>query len=224
MPRGPPPKLKLRTETEFNESSSLIAHSALRQMILKPVLLVYCLGSVFTIQTFLYFPWVPLMVIMFGLLVFPKIAVWKSGFWNLTVETLCAFFQYTPEPIMGTIRVFKSFHAHISGKSNWVPQFKVEKDFAEKPPFIASMYYQWKILLGSVILLGLVCIFEMNSWPLLLFICTGALLPLFTTLTALPFSEAVEALDRTTRYLCQIIRRDCERHVVEDNNRNEVVD
>ena len=220
----PPPKLKLRTETEFNESSSLIAHSALRQMILKPVLLVYCLGSVFTIQTFLYFPWVPLLVIMFGLLVFPKIAVWKSGFWNLTVETLCAFFQYTPEPIMGTIRVLKSFHIHISGKSSWIPQFKVEKDFAEKPPFIASMYYQWKILLGSVILLGLVCIFEMNSWPLVLFICTAALLPIFTTLTALPFSEVVEALDRTTRYLCKIIRRDCERHVVEDNNRNEVVD
>lgn len=125
--KKPPPKHTLRTPTEFDKLGAYIAHSALRHMILKPLLLLYIIIRSF-VTPFQYYPWMPIYVMIALVLVIPKIPILR---WNnlhlILAETLASIIQFSPEPVMGTIRIIKACRAHITGISGWTPQFKVEQ-------------------------------------------------------------------------------------------------
>ena len=123
----PPPKLILRTDTILDEPGSYIAHSALRQMLLKPTLLLYIVGRGF-IKIYVVYKNAVFFGVMFCVIILPKFAiVRRNNLHKILAETVCSVLQFTPEPIMGTYRTYKACKAHVTGKSGWVPQFKVEQ-------------------------------------------------------------------------------------------------
>ena len=84
----PPPKLILRTETHLDKAGAYIAHSALRQMLLKPLLLLYIVGRVW-LKTFIKKEWIMLCIVMFSVLILPKFAIYRKGnLHKLVVETV----------------------------------------------------------------------------------------------------------------------------------------
>lgn len=185
----PPTKLVLRTETHLDGAGAYIAHSALRQMILKPALFLYIVSRVW-VKTYLYQDWLPLALMLFLILILPKFPLVRKDNWHLVIaETICSILQYSPEPIIGTFRLYKSVRAHITGISGWVPQFKVEQDFRIRPEVVASFSYQWKICLLTCVMLTPVLILRPDDFLLHFLFLITAFLPIYTTLTALPYSS-----------------------------------
>ena len=186
--KQPPTKLELRYETRLDAAGAYIAHSALRQMVLKPTLAIYIVTRIW-VKIHFYYPMLPLYVMIATVIVLPKMPLVRRDNWyKVLFEMLTCILQYSPEPITGTFRVFTAVRSHISGTSSWVPQFKVEQDFAIKPALIASFSYQWRIFVFMCICLTPIFLCRPDDYLLQYLFAVTACLPLYTTLTALPYS------------------------------------
>jgi hypothetical protein len=187
--KTPPTKLILRHETQLDDAGAYIAHSALRQMMLKPLLLFYIICRVW-VKVYFYFNWLPLVLMVVLVLIIPKIPLTTRHNWHkILADMVCCILQYSPEPITGTIRVFKSARAHICGVSGWVPQFKVEQDFLIQPAVVATFAYQWRLFLLTCASLAPIIIFRPDDYFLIFLFAVTAFIPIYTTLTALPYSS-----------------------------------
>jgi hypothetical protein len=200
--KTPPTKLILRHETQLDDAGAYIAHSALRQMMLKPLLLMYIICRVW-VKVYFYFNWLPLVLMVILVLIIPKIPLTNRRNWHkVLADIICCVLQYSPEPITGTIRVFKSARAHICGVSGWVPQFKVEQDFLIRPAVVATFAYQWRLFLLTCASLTPIIIFRPEDYLLIFLFAVTAFIPIYTTLTALPYSSWKRSLRRIKFYLC----------------------
>jgi hypothetical protein len=200
--KTPPTKLILRYETHLDDAGAYIAHSALRQMMLKPLLLFYIICRVF-VKVYFFFNWLPLVLMVLLVLVLPKVPLTTRHNWHKVIaDVFCCILQYSPEPITGTIRVFKSARAHISGVSGWVPQFKVEQDFLIRPAVVATFAYQWRLFLLTCASLAPIIIFRPKDYLLMFLFAVTAFIPIYTTLTALPYSSWKRVIDGIKFYLC----------------------
>lgn len=179
---------RVRTLCKFNYVSSYIAHAALRQIVLKPLLVSYIIMVDFVEM---YFEWLPILMVMFLIIVFPKIAICSfSNFRGVFLETTASILQFTPESVVGTIRVLRALKAHLTGNARWVPQRAVEEEFKQSNPFIFSLRYLWYYMVFSVSC-GLLVV---SLIPEGIFIMTmlGTLfaLPLYAGFTALETARA----------------------------------
>jgi hypothetical protein len=200
--KTPPTKLILRHETQLDDAGAYIAHSALRQMMLKPLLLMYIVCRVW-VKVYFFFNWLPLVLMVVLVLIIPKIPLANRRNWHkILADILCCVLQYSPEPITGTIRVFKSARAHICGVSGWVPQFKVEQDFLILPAVVATFAYQWRLFLLTCASLTPIIIFRPEDYLLIFLFAVTAFIPIYTTLTALPYSSWKRSFRRIQFYLC----------------------
>lgn len=173
----------VRTECELDHISSYIAHAALRQMILKPCLVAYVVLVDFVDMNY---EWTPIITVMFLIIVFPKIAIINLSNWRVCViETVGSFLQFTPESVVGTIRVLRAFKAHVTGNAMWVPQRAVEDEFKKCNPFLFSLRYLWQYLAFAVVC-GL-CVMYLVPQALFIMILLGTLfqLPIYAGFTSL---------------------------------------
>ena len=202
--KTPPTKLILRYETHLDDAGAYIAHSALRQMMLKPLLLFYIVCRVW-VKVYFFFNWLPLVLMVLLVLILPKIPLTTRHNWHkVLADIICCILQYSPEPITGTIRVFKSAKAHISGVSGWVPQFKVEQDFLIQPAVVATFAYQWRLFLLTCASLAPIIIFRPKDYLLMFLFAVTAFIPIYTTFTALPYSSWKRVIQGIKFYLCCI--------------------
>jgi hypothetical protein len=200
--KTPPTKLILRHETQLDDAGAYIAHSALRQMMLKPLLLMYIVCRVW-VKVYFFYNWLPLVLMVILVLIIPKAPLTNRHNWHkVLADLICCVLQYSPEPITGTIRVFKSARAHICGVSGWVPQFKVEQDFLIRPAVVATFAYQWRLFLLTCASLTPIIIFRPEDYLLIFLFAVTAFIPIYTTLTALPYSSWKRTLRRIQFYLC----------------------
>jgi hypothetical protein len=200
--KTPPTRLQLRSVTHLDAAGGYIAHSALRQMILKPTLLFYIICRVW-VKVHFYYNWIPLFLMALMVIILPKIPLTRKDNWHkVLAEILCSVLQYSPEPITGTFRVIKATTAHIWGVSGWVPQFKVERDFMIKPAVVATFSYQWKLLLICIACLTPIIIFRPHDFLLIFLFAVTAFLPVYTTLTALPYSSWERTMRRIKFWFC----------------------
>ncbi|GAB1607585.1 uncharacterized protein LOC115219941 [Argonauta hians] len=176
-------KTTLRTESKLDFVTAYIAHSALRQMLMKPFLLVFiCLH----IGIELRYPHAPIFVIMFLVIVFPKFATCtKSSFKYIILETFISVIQFTPEAIVGCVRIFRAIQANISANCKWVPQRSVEEEFKKGNPFLFSLKHLWVYSFLGAASTPVVLIFSPSSSLILCMLITLFLLPLFTGVTSL---------------------------------------
>lgn len=176
-------KTTLRTESKLDFITAYIAHSALRQMFMKPILLI----CVFLyIGTDLRYPYVPIFVILFLVIVFPKFAVCTfQNFHYVLIETVASIWQFTPEAVVGVVRIARSLYANVIKKCKWVPQRSVEEHFKKNNPFLSSLKHLWLYSVISLIAIILLALFQPDSHLLFFLLATLCLLPLFTGFTSL---------------------------------------
>eukprot|EP00928_Gymnodinium_smaydae_P097663 TRINITY_DN8904_c0_g1_i2.p1 TRINITY_DN8904_c0_g1~~TRINITY_DN8904_c0_g1_i2.p1 ORF type:complete len:2792 (-),score=534.48 TRINITY_DN8904_c0_g1_i2:78-8453(-) len=132
---------RVRTTVQFGQTTTYIAHAALRQMLLKPILMVYILLMDFVTM---HYDWAPFLTAMFFIIVFPKFVICAEGQNRaFFVEALSSVLQFTPESVVGTIRVLRALKAHLMGSVRWVPQHAVEEEFKRNNPFFFTLSYLW---------------------------------------------------------------------------------
>ncbi|KAH3787211.1 hypothetical protein DPMN_165331 [Dreissena polymorpha] len=179
-------KTKVRTESKLDFVTSYIAHSALRQMMMKPALLLYI---VLHISVHLRYRYASIIIVMFSVLVFPKFATCnRENYKFVFLETIASILQFTPEALVGCVRIWRALYANISINAKWVPQRAVEEEFKSSNPFISSLKHLWGYSLFSMVLGVLVVIFLERAILVLVMLITTALLPFYTGFTSLPIN------------------------------------
>ena len=179
-------KTKLRTESKLDFVSSFVAYSALRQMIMKPILLLYVLLH---IGIYLRYRYASIIIIMFLVLVFPKFATCnRRNYKYVLLETLASILQFTPEAILGCVRLGKAFHANIATHVKWVPQRSVEEEFRQNNPFWSSLKHLWGYSIFAVLCSVLVLFFLKESSLVFVMLGTLFFLPIFSGFTSLPLN------------------------------------
>jgi len=181
-------RIQVRTITKLDKVSSYFAHSALRQMVLKPMLLAYIVVIHFVDMKL---KWTPFCTVMFLIIVFPKFATCTRNNWkDVLLETFASILQFTPEAIVGTIRVLSAVKAHLAGAATWVPQRSVEEESKVSNPFIFSVRYLWYYSAFALVWGLRVGLWAAAVGPEAMFIITilGTLfmLPLYVGFTSLP--------------------------------------
>jgi len=132
---------KVRTKAELGNVSRYLAHAALRQIVMKPLLVAYIVMMDFV---HMYYEWTPFFVAMSLIIVFPKLATCnKSNFKAVMLETTASILQFTPECVVGTIRILRALKAHLTGNAMWIPQRAVEEEFEKTNAFVSAMNYLW---------------------------------------------------------------------------------
>ncbi|KAK7498448.1 hypothetical protein BaRGS_00010402 [Batillaria attramentaria] len=174
---------KLRTESKLDFTTSYVAHSALRQMFMKPLLLVYI---IIHYNTYLLYRWASIIVVMFLVLVFPKFATCnRHNYKFVLLETVASFLQFTPEAMVGCVRIVRAIQANLVVNAKWVPQRAVEEEFKRSNPFWSSLVHLWGYSVFAVIAGVLVVLFAREAILGLVMLITLALLPLYTGFTSL---------------------------------------
>jgi len=142
-------QVKLRTHVKLDPVPAYIAHSALRQMVLKPLLVTYIILMDFVDM---HYEWLPIITVMFLIIVFPKLVlVTKDNFKGVVLETIASVLQFTPESVVGTIRVLRAVKAHVTGNARWLPQRAVEDEFRVSNPFTFSLRHLWYYMAFSLV-------------------------------------------------------------------------
>ncbi|KAL3863252.1 hypothetical protein ACJMK2_005017 [Sinanodonta woodiana] len=174
---------KLRTPSKLDFVSSYIAHSALRQMFMKPLLLLYI---ILHINVHLRYQYASIIIVMFIVLIFPKFATCnRKNYKGVLFETISSICQFTPEALVGTVRICRSWAANISPNVKWIPQRAVEEDFKNSNPFISSLKHLWGYSLFALIASILVGLFLKQAFLVVIMFGTLFLLPFFTGFTSL---------------------------------------
>ncbi|XP_070537034.1 uncharacterized protein [Ptychodera flava] len=183
---------RLRTVCHFDFISAIVSHSALRVMFMKPLLLVY-LALQYNVQA--RHPFLSLAAVMLLVVLIPKIAILK---WNnihlVLVETLCAILQFTPETVVGTVRLMSAIKANLSKTNTWIPQRTVEEDFMKSNVFISSFKYLWGYSVFSAAVMMIIFLLKSRDLWILSLLFSLLTLPLFTAVTALrPYAKNTES-------------------------------
>ncbi|XP_076461630.1 uncharacterized protein LOC143294091 [Babylonia areolata] len=186
---------RLRTEAKLDIVTSYVAHSALRQMMMKPLLLVYI---IIHYRTSLLYTWASIIVVMFLVLVFPKFATCnRRNYRYVLLETLASFLQFTPEALVGCVRIVRAVQANLVLNAKWVPQRAVEEQFKRSNPFLSSFRHLWGYSAFAGVSGVLVAVFAMDAVLIFVMLGTLFLLPFYTGLTSLnPRLQSSRALAR----------------------------
>ncbi|XP_045190315.2 uncharacterized protein LOC123547353 [Mercenaria mercenaria] len=176
-------KTKVKTESKLDFITSYIAHSALRQMLMKPALLLYiCLH----ISVHLRYRYASIIIVMFSVLVFPKFATCnRENYKYVILETVASILQFTPEALVGCVRIWRALYANISLNAKWIPQRAVEEEFKISNPFVSSFKHLWGYSLFALVSGILVVLFLERAMLVLVMLITLLLLPLYTGFTSL---------------------------------------
>ncbi|ESO91079.1 hypothetical protein LOTGIDRAFT_163607 [Lottia gigantea] len=176
-------KTTLRTKSKLDFVTSYVAHSALRQMFMKPILLLYILLHY---QTSLRYRYASIIIVMFLVLIFPKFATTtRKNYKFVIIETVASILQFTPEAFVGCVRIVRAIQANVSTSVKWVPQRAVEEDFKKSNPFLSSLKHLWGYTLFSSFFTVLVILFMPDSVLILVMFGTCILLPFYTGFTSL---------------------------------------
>lgn len=181
---------KLRTESHLDFVSSFIAYAALRQMMMKPFLLLYVLIH---ISVHLRYRYASIIIVMFLVLVFPKFATCnKKNYKYVLIETIASIFQFTPEAIVGCVRLVKAVQANLGANIKWIPQRAVEDEFKASNCFLSSLKHLWGYSVFAIFSGITVILFVEQALLLLVMLITLFFLPLYTGVTSLPYSKKEE--------------------------------
>ena len=124
-------QIHVRTASHLDKVSEYVAHGALRQMAMM-VFVVYIITFDFVEM---HYKFAPICIVMFLIIVFPKLATCSWANWKpMFIETFSSIIQFTPEAVVGTIRVMRALKSHVTGNAWWVPQKAVEDDFKLSNP------------------------------------------------------------------------------------------
>jgi membrane glycosyltransferase len=181
---------RLRTESNLDFVSSFIAYAALRQMMMKPFLLFYVIIHV---SIHLRYKYASIIIVMFLVLLFPKFAICnKKNYKHVMVETIASILQFTPEAVVGCVRLVKAVQANLGAKIKWIPQRAVEDEFRASNCFISSFKHLWGYSVFAVLCGTIIVLFFQQAILLLALLTSLFILPFYTGVTSLPVKKNEE--------------------------------
>ncbi|KAH3741296.1 hypothetical protein DPMN_048018 [Dreissena polymorpha] len=176
-------KTKVRTETKLDFVTSYIVHSSLRQMLIKPALLLYIILEYFV---FLRNRYASIIIVMFCALVFPMFSTCnRKNYKFVILETMASILLFTPEALVGCVRLWRAFYANILLNVEWIPQRAVEEDLKCSDPFLSSFKHLWGYSVFSLVAGVLVVIFLERAILFLAMLITTVVLPIYAGTTSL---------------------------------------
>jgi hypothetical protein len=88
---------------------------------MKPLLMVFILLH---INAHMHYSYLPIVIMMFLIIVFPKLAtVTCKNFGHVLLETVASVLQFTPEAVVGCVRILRAYQANLSKVSCSLPPF-----------------------------------------------------------------------------------------------------
>lgn len=176
-----------RSPCHLDPVTEYVAHTALRAMLLKPVLLLMAI-----ILCFLPVKMFASLVQLFGVLVIvmllPKLVVLRhlDDIPRIMFLMVADFVQYTPESLVGTMRVGQALWAFFTGVSNWTPQASLEAELKKLPYFYVAIRELWPAVMLACIGVGAAWLGPrslMNMIVPLTLLASIIVLPFYVTLT-----------------------------------------
>eukprot|EP00930_Biecheleria_cincta_P101555 TRINITY_DN931_c0_g1_i4.p1 TRINITY_DN931_c0_g1~~TRINITY_DN931_c0_g1_i4.p1 ORF type:complete len:829 (+),score=85.99 TRINITY_DN931_c0_g1_i4:88-2574(+) len=127
-----------------------LAHGPLKTMGAKFLLLVYCFACELCPM---YWKRLPLAVVMFFIVILPKMTTitWENKTACL-VEMVASICQFTPEAVVGSVRIIQAMHGYLWGSVLWTPQAAIEAEFLESNAWAHAIKHLWPYSLASLII------------------------------------------------------------------------
>jgi len=170
------------TVANLDKASSYTAHAALRTMSMKIMLVLYI---VVVDIVDMYYQKLPLVIVMFLLIVFPKFAVCsRHNYDSAFVETIASILQFTPEAVIGSVRVIRALHGLLVGNVTWTPQRKVEEEFRSSNAWAHAVRYLWRYWIFALITTILVVQFRPSAICATFTLGSLLMLPLYVGITS----------------------------------------
>lgn len=178
-------KTKLRTETSLDFVTSYIAYSSFRHMFMKPLLLIYIIMHIFLRLCFRH-AYISICIVMLCVLVFPKIATCnRENYKHIVIETVVSVLQFTPEAVVGSVRICRALYANLSLNAKWISQKAVEEEFKNSNPFVSSFKQLWGYSLFSILAMTYILCTREGEYLAVFMLMTILILPVFTGFTSL---------------------------------------
>ena len=141
------PKLMFRnksihyTKHKYNVSfiKKYIALASCRVIFMRPILLIYILLS---IKITMKYSYIPMLYMLFIILILPNILtinIRKPH--HLFLIIITSIIQFTPEPIIGTVRFIQAIYYLFKSNIKWIPSYKIEKNINDKGIWYYSFLY-----------------------------------------------------------------------------------
>lgn len=155
------PRLFCRTSPTYSRNifkldftQLYFALSPIRILISKPLLMLFIVFSIFIPISYSY---IPFLYIMFILIIIPSIINLKiNTIKNSLVIITSMIFHYTPDSLLGTIRLFRIIYKLLTNNNSWISQRKIENDMEEKGIVRLSFQYFGIYSLISSIIFGFI--------------------------------------------------------------------
>jgi hypothetical protein len=163
------------------------AHAALRTMSMKLVLFAYLIVSGFATKHYVK---TQIFIVMFLIIVFPKMAVTnRSNFAQSVFESILSIVQYTPESLVGSVRILKAFQGLVSGASGWIPISELEAEFRGTNPWVYSLGYLYRYVIAAFVGVWFVMNYRPDMISLTWVLGTTAFLPIFVGMSSMKFKD-----------------------------------
>lgn len=141
------PKIMLRNKTvhytkhKYNVSfnKKYFALASCRIIFMRPILLLYIILSFFIKMKYSY---IPMAYMFFMVLILPNILtfnIYKPH--HIFIIIITAIIQFSPEPIIGTIRFIQALYYLFKSNVKWIPSYKIEKNINDKGIWYYSFLY-----------------------------------------------------------------------------------
>ena len=189
---------KVRSKVQMDFVTAYIANGPFRDMLVKPLLLLYILIHITATMHYYY---IPLFVAMFLVLVFPKFAVISHKNWKaVIVETTVSILQFTPEAIVGCARLFRALESTLcSSCCVWIPHKFIEDKLRLSNPFKMSLQFLWVYsFFAMFVMAAFIPILSSSKFLYFMLICVF-LLPLYCAVTSLPGDLSCAMIGRNIR-------------------------
>ena len=141
------PKLMFRNKsihyTKHNYNISFIkkyvALSSCRVIFMRPILLIYILLS---IKITMKYSYIPMLYMLFTILILPNILTFNIRKpHHVFIILITSIIQFTPEPIIGTVRFIQAMYYLFKSNVKWIPSYKIEKNINDKGIWYYSFLY-----------------------------------------------------------------------------------
>ena len=159
-------------------AKAYFALSSFRIIIMRPILLLYIIFIAFIPMRFSY---IPMIYMVTTIIILPILITFKiKSFPKIILLLVTSIIQMTPEPAIGTIRLFISFYKLFRNNLKWIPSRTVEYNIYKRGIFYYAMFYLSPFMIIAAILFPF--LYKINI-ALTFFLVANIILPFYTIIT-----------------------------------------
>jgi len=160
------------------------ALSSFRVIMMRPILLIFIILITFIPMKFSY---IPMLYMIITIIIIPSIITFRiKTFYNSILLLFISIIQFTPEPAIGSVRLFISLYTLFKNKFKWLPSSLIEYQISKKGIIYYSLLYLMPFTTISSILLPFL---YQKHVALTFFFISNIILPIYSIITGLNYNK-----------------------------------